>query len=64
MAHSCPSSLTKISDRSTLLKAATLTKLSQGAMCALPAKTSEEQTMVRLTKSIIEVKQSVRKERW
>ena len=64
IARSYPSSLTKILDQSTLLRAATLTKLSRGATCALPAKTSEEQNMVKLTKSTIEVKQGVRKERW
>ena len=43
MARSCLSSLMNISDLSTLLRLATLTRLSLGATCLLSAKTSDDQ---------------------
>ena len=51
MAHHCLSSLTKISDLSTLLRPATSVRLSLGATCLLYVKTSKEKARVNIMKS-------------
>ena len=51
--HNCLSSLTSISDLSTLLRPAMLTRLSLGATCFLSTKTSKEQNCGQYNEIII-----------